>query len=64
MIDLWLSECTWRPQQSTRKQYKPREQTAESSSNVDVEEDNDTFTLDEWDQWLCSSDDSVSEDYD
>jgi len=64
-IDLWLSECTRRPQQNARKQYKSREQTAGSSSNVDVEsdkQDNHTFTLDEWDQWLCSSDDSVSED--
>ena len=37
---------------------------AGSSSNVDIEsdeDDNDTFTLDEWDQWLFSSDDSSSE---
>ena len=56
-VKMWLNESTliMRSQQSARKHYKPREQIAGSSSNVDIEsdeEDNDTFTLDEWDQWL------------
>jgi len=69
-IELWLSECTRRPQQSDRKKYKSREQTAGSSSTTDElesDEESETrkLTLDEWDQWFCSSDDSdVSSDGD
>ena len=70
-IKLWLSECTLRPQQSARKKYKSREQTAGSSSitvdELESNEDSETqkLTLDEWDQWFCSSDDSdISSDGD
>ena len=70
-IELWLSECTRRPQQSARKKYKSREQTAGSSSTtvdeLESDEDSETqkLTLDEWDRWFCSSDDSdISSDGD
>jgi len=64
-IELWLSECTQRPQQNARKKYKSRDQSVGSSSTTDQLEsksDGDgepqKLTLDEWDQWFGSSDDS------
>ena len=76
-IDWWLEDCptSRRPHQDARKPYRVREKKDGPSSSKDVsgdqdEEDNDSdddepkFTLDKWDQWFLSSEDSDISDSD
>ena len=76
-IHLWLEDCptSRRPHQGARKPYRVREKKDGPSSSKDVsgdqdEEDNDSdddepkFTLDKWDQWFLSSEDSDVSDSD
>ena len=67
-IDLWLHDCstTRRPHQTTRRPYKPREKKVEGDcESLEVDEaelsDENELTLDKWDQWFLSSDNSDDE---
>ena len=60
-IELWWSDCntTRRPNQQPRKAYGPRNQ--ESPEPTQEQEEGD-ITLDLWDEWIQSEDESAMSD--
>ena len=51
-VELWWSEVARRPNQKSRKEYRPRDK---SNSPDELEESGkatEEFSLDDWDQWF------------
>jgi len=54
-IDLWWKAKTRRPDQKKRKKYKKRTTSQAEVETESSDQSDDTFLLDDWDNWLDSS---------
>ena len=54
-IDLRWQAKTWRPDQKKRKKYKKQADQNVELETESVSDNNDTFLLDDWDNWLDDS---------
>ena len=54
-IDLWWQAKIQRPDQKKRKRYKKQTGQNVESETESSSDDDDTFLLDDWDNWLGDS---------
>lgn len=54
-VKLWWEDCTRRPNQAPRKEYKKRSSADGSSDESGSETEYATLTLDAWDNWFIDS---------
>lgn len=57
-VQLWWSDRTRRPNQAPRKQYRKRTSEIETESSSGESELEPGSTLDAWDQWFSTADDT------